>query len=383
MESNKKRLLFLIDVLGIGGAERLLALILKHLSTERYETRVCVFREIYGNPIADRIRELGIPVDLLPLKRLRDPSAIPRLLKYCREHQIDLVHAQLDTASTLGCMASRILGIPSVSTVHTLEPKAEKFRARGRQKLLWFSQRNFCDRVIAVSEMARQHFIEVSGVSSEKVVTIYNGIELDNFAPTEGLDRFKLRQELGIPPQAPLLITIAMLRQLKGIQFMFQALPQILEQFPDLYYLVVGEGRYHDALVSLVDEMGLAERVRFTGLRQDVPDLLAEADLFVLPTLTEALPTVLAEAMAARIPIVVCEVGGVPEMVTNGKNGLLVPPADPDSLAQACISLLSDEGLQHNLTVNGWQMVNQSFSIERQVKNLEQLYDELLTVYGK
>jgi len=383
LDIKKKRLLFLIDVLGMGGAERLLALILKYLSTERYETRVCVFRQIYGNPVADTIRQLGIPVDLLPLKRLRDPSAIPRLLKYCREHQFDLIHAQLDAASTLGSIAARLMHIPNVSTVHILSSPAEKVRGRIRQKLLWFVQRYFCDRIIAVSEITRRHFIGISGVSPDKVVTIYNGIELENFVPPKSKDSLKLRQDLGIPQQSPLLITVAMLRYPKGIQYMIQALPQILEKYPDIYYLVVGEGVYRPDLVSLVKEMGLDERVKFTGLRQDIPDLLSAADIFVLPTLTEALPTVLAEAMASRIPIVACEVGGVPEMVKHGQNGLLVPPEDPEALAQACISLLSDETMRLFMTKAGWQIVNENFSIQRQVNNLENLYDEMLTAYGR
>ena len=383
MSQSKHRILFLIDVLGMGGAERLLVPILDNLSSEKYETRVCVFREKYGNPIATRIRELGIPVDLLPVKHLRDVSAIPRLVKYCRNHKIDLIHAQLDFASTLGGFVSKFMRLPAVSTIHTLPTIAEDFRGQMRQKLLWYSQEKFYDRIIAVADGASKHYLSVSGTSPEKMVTIYNGIELEKYAPPENFDQHKLRHSLGLPQDAHILITVAMLRQKKGIQYMFNALVEIIEQIPNTYYLVVGTGDYQESLISLAKELGLQEHVVFTGMRQDIPELLAISNIFVLPTLTEALPTVLAEAMAAQKAIIACEVGGVPEMIKNEQSGLLIPPADADSLVEACLTLLENPEKQRAMAQAGWQIVNQKFSIQSQVGNLEALYDELLGAYER
>src|SRR4029450_7587873 len=111
---------------------------------------------------------------------------------------------------------------------------------------------------------------------------------------------------------------------------------------PKTYYLIVGGGSHHEALIEEVNRTGVGERVIFAGMRRAVPRLLAASDIFVLPTLTEALPTVLAEAMAAKLPIIASRVGGVPEMVMDGQNGCLVEPEDVDGLANACIGLLAN-----------------------------------------
>jgi glycosyltransferase involved in cell wall biosynthesis len=123
--------------------------------------------------------------------------------------------------------------------------------------------------------------------------------------------------------------------------------------------------------------------VIFAGMRKDVPRLLAASDIFVLPTLTEALPTVLAEAMAARLPIIASRVGGVPEMVVDGQNGCLVEAGDVDGLITACKTLLSRPQKCADMAAQGWEVVQQKFNIERQVDQLEQLYLEQLQAYGK
>jgi glycosyltransferase involved in cell wall biosynthesis len=132
-----------------------------------------------------------------------------------------------------------------------------------------------------------------------------------------------------------------------------------------------------------VQKVRLEDRVIFAGMRRDVARLLAASDIFVLPTLTEALPTVLAEAMAARLPIVASRVGGVPEMVADGENGCLVPPEDLGSLASACIRLLDNPPLRTVMAQAGWQTVDQKFNIERQVDKLEELYFAELKAYER
>jgi glycosyltransferase involved in cell wall biosynthesis len=231
---------------------------------------------------------------------------------------------------------------------------------------------------VAVSEGTRQHHIRLGKLAPEKVVTLYNGIDLSCFSLNGQFDRRASRQALGIPLDAPVLITVAVLRPPKGIQYLIEALPTILQAVPEARYLVVGSGQHEAALKELAQTYGVAERVIFTGARDDVPALLSMSDLFVLPTLTEALPTVLAEAMAAQKPIVASSVGGVPEMIEHGCNGLLVPPADPAKLAAACLQLLQDQAQARAMAYAGRQIVEQRFNIRKQVEHLGDLYQELL-----
>ena len=164
---------------------------------------------------------------------------------------------------------------------------------------------------------------------------------------------------------------------------MIEALPFILKVVPEARYLVVGSGDHEGALKELVKTLGLTDRVIFSGARSDIPDLLATSDLFVLPTLGEALPTVLAEAMAAQKPIIASNVGGVLEMVEHGRNGLLIPPADPARLVEACLQLLQNPAQAQAMARAGRQIVEQRFDIRKQVQCLSDLYQETLTKRGK
>ena len=378
------KIAYLIDGLSMGGAERLMVPILKHLSRDHFEPYVCALQSKEGNPLAEEIRGLGIPVECLYIKRLRDPGAIPRLMQYLRLISADLVHTQLEAANILGNISAKLLRLPSVCTIHVMPSLDVKTKTKVHQRVEWFVLRRFCNRVISVSEEARQYHIEISNTSPDHVTTIYNGIDLSAFLNMDHAhERNAVRAELGIAQDANVLVTVAVLRPPKGIQFMIRALPAILASCPNTYYLIVGDGSHHDALREEVSQAGVKERVIFAGMRKDVPRLLAASDVFVLPTLTEALPTVLAEAMAAKLPIVASQVGGIPEMIANGQNGLLLPPEDVKGLAKACTHLLENPEKRLDMGEEGWKTVNRKFSTDRQVEQLQELYLDQLRAYGK
>jgi glycosyltransferase involved in cell wall biosynthesis len=383
-ENDKKTVIFVIDGLGVGGAERLMIPILACLDRESFEARVCVLQSKEGNPLAADIQALGVSVDSLDVKHLRDFTAILKLRKYLKKHKADIVHTQLEFANILGNISARSMGLPGISTIHVLPVPEAGFKARLHQWAEWTALRLFCDRVITVSEETRRHYIDQSGISPEKLSTIYNGIDLEQFQRIEpDLAHAALRKEFALPDDAILLITVAVLRPPKGIQFMIRALPSILASYPNVYYLVVGDGIHADALVDEVVQNNLKEHVLFAGSRRDIAKLLSGSDIFVLPTLTEALPTVLAEAMACRLPIIASAVGGVPEMVQTGENGILVTPADPGELSAACIQLLVDRDLRMSMGKMGWLKVNEKFNVKRQVLQLQEEYLELINDYEK
>lgn len=382
--SRKYKIAYLIDGLSMGGAERLMVPILKHLSRAYFDPYVCAMQSKDGNPMADEIRALGVPVECLNIKHLRELDAIPRLTHYLKSIRADLVHTQLEAANILGNISAKLLRLPSVCTIHVMPSLDVRTKTKMHQRVEWFTLRHFCDRVISVSEEARQYHIKISGSSEEQVTTIYNGIDLSAFSDMDyARERSSVRTELGIPLDADVLVTVAVLRPPKGIQFLIRAMPAILASHPNTYYLIVGSGSHREALMEEAGKAGVNERVVFAGMRKDVPRLLAASDIFVLPTLTEALPTVLAEAMAARLPLIASRVGGIPEMITNGQNGFLTEPEDLKGLASACIHLLKNREERAAMGAEGWRMVHQKFSIKRQVEQLRDLYLEQLHAYGK
>jgi glycosyltransferase involved in cell wall biosynthesis len=383
-ENDKKTVIFVIDGLGIGGAERLMIPILACLNRERFEARVCVLQSKEGNPLAADIQALGVPVDSLDVKQLRDFTAISKLRKYLKQHKADIVHTQLEFSNILGNISARSMGLPGISTIHVLPVSDAGFKARLHQWVEWTALRLFCDRVVTVSEETRRHYIAQSGISPGKLFTIYNGIDLERFQRIEPyLAHASVRKEFALPDDAILLITVAVLRPPKGIQYMIRALPSIVARFPKAYYLVVGDGVHADALADEAMQNNVGEHVLFAGSRTDIAQLLSGSDIFILPTLTEALPTVLAEAMACHLPIIASAVGGVPEMVQTGENGILIPPADPEELSAACTQLLADHDLRMNMGEKGWLQVNEKFNVKRQVLQLQKQYLELINHYGK
>ncbi len=351
---------------------------LQHLDRNRYEPRVCVFRVRDGNPIAAEIERLGVPVDLLPASGIRDFMNVVSLVRYLRRHGIDLVHTQLETVTVHGGIAAKIVGLPTVHTLHTFAyPEATSKEIR-RSEVAWFALRNFHDKIIAVSAAVGDYAVAKGRVPPERISVLYNGIDTSSFRRRNEADRAAVRKTFGIPADAALVVTVAVLRREKGIQFLIEAWPDILEAVPNAYYLIVGAGPFESQLKSLATTYNLTDRVLFAGARNDIPEILGGSDLFVLPTLDDVLPTVLAEAMASGLPIVASRVGGVPEMVEPGKNGLLVAPADQTQLAEACVRLLRtpDEALR--LAQGGQDVAEARFNVRNQVRKLENIYQELL-----
>ncbi len=382
-ETKKFNIVFLIDGLGWGGAERLMIPILANMDRRLFSVRVGVFQVRNGNPIADDLRALGIPVDLIPVPYMRDLTAVSRIAAYLKDVNADLIHAQLELGDILGGLAALRMRLPIVSTLHTMPSRDMSLKSRMHQEVEYFCLRHFFNMVISVSDEARQFHKDIGKLPDRKTCTIYNGIDLSHFPASPQSDREAVLREFNIPAAATVLITVAVLRELKGIQYMIRALPEILSVHPDLYYLIAGSGDFQSALMEEAARVGVSERVVFAGARKDVPALMSASDIFILPTLTEALPTVLAEAMAASLPILACRVGGVPEMVEDGINGKMVAPADPQQLANACTDMLRDPDALVKMGLAGRQIVEEKFNVRVQVDKLQALYQSLITSYGK
>jgi glycosyltransferase involved in cell wall biosynthesis len=374
----KRRIVWLIDSLSPGGAEQLMPSLLNHFNRDQFEMRVCVLQIKRGNPISKEIEELGISVDLIQIHSLKNPFNIFRILHYFIRHSPDLIHTQLEFSDILGNIAAKILRKPSVSTLHTLDVmKNYKFSA-SRKILKWFVLKKYCDRIITVSNKTREHHIQFGRIPQEKIKTIYNGIQLSRFRNRNPSVLAEKKHALNLNPQHKIITTIAVLRELKGIQYMINAMSIILDRYSNTTYLIIGDGEYGASLQQLITDLRLDEHVIMAGYRTDIPDMLAISDLFVLPSLGDALPTVLIEALAAGTPIVATNVGGIPEIIEDGKNGLLVPAADSQNLANACLQLIESEERAKRLSIAGFETANRRFNVNTQVELLGNIYKELI-----
>jgi glycosyltransferase involved in cell wall biosynthesis len=317
-----------------------------------------------------------VPVHTLAVTRLLRPDAYSQVSGAIDAARPDAIHAQLEFATILGGLAAHRRNIPMISTLHTIGKPDPFTRDALRFRLEARVLRRYADRVVAVSEFARREYLSGLGLPEDRVVTIHNGIEIERFRPEAGA-RTAARSELGIPPNVPLAVTVAVLRPPKGIDDMLAAMPAALDRQPDLHYLVVGEGSARRDLERLVSKYGLDERVILAGNRSDVPRMLAAADVFVLPSHTEALPTAVSEAMAAGLPVVATRVGGIPELVDRD-TGILVERGDRHALAAAVCDIIEDPDLGRLLGERGARKAEQRLDIRQQARRLVTEYRELV-----
>jgi glycosyltransferase involved in cell wall biosynthesis len=207
---------------------------------------------------------------------------------------------------------------------------------------------------------------------------MHNGVDVDAFRPGDTSARLTTRNDLGVPPEARVMVSVAVLRKPKGLQYLISALSGVVTSVPDAKLVIVGEGDHGSALREQVADLGLSDSVVFTGARSDIADLLAMSDVFVLPTLEDVLPTVVAEAMSAGLPVVASDVGGLPEMVVDGETGYLVPPADVVALSEACSLLLQDQEKARKMGMAGRAVAKERFDARRQAARLDDLYVSML-----
>jgi len=375
------RLLWLIDSLAVGGAERLAAIFARTVDASRFNLSVVCLTEIDGNPLAAQLEAAGVRVTTLHARNLRDVGAFSRLLRLIRDEQIDVIHAHLTYAEIWGRVAGWLTGRSVVSTIHVLSyarPRERSARDRAIEALVGFVRRHFGGPVIAVSQALRQRLLNRQ-LPPERVVTVHNGIEIQGFGARDLSSRAQRRAEFGIPENAPVAITVAVVREGKGHDLLVDAAQKVLERMPQAHFLVVGGGPLEDALRRRVETEELAGNFHLTGMRADTPELLALADLFVLPSSQfDALPTAVIEAMAAGLPVIAFESGGVSEIVVDGHTGLIVPKTDASALSGAVLELLGDGARARHMGECGRSRVEAEFSALKWVAKLQEIYRKAL-----
>jgi glycosyltransferase involved in cell wall biosynthesis len=286
-----------------------------------------------GARLLARARTLG--VETLPLdgRGDRGDPEIRRLRAWLRERRIEIFHMHAGTGweGHTATFAAWEAGVPAViRTEHLPDVIADPDERRSHQRLL-----TCVDRLICVSAGARASML-ATGAPLAKLALVRNGI----IPPSVRADRADVRRRLGIPPDAPLALTVARFTEQKGHAFLLDAVPAILAAAPNARFVWVGDGPLRPELTRAIREYGLDRAVLMLGQRVDVPDLLVAANCFVLPSLFEGLPIALLEAMAAGLPVVATRVCGNEEAMIDGVTGRLVPPRDPAALAAAMLEAI-------------------------------------------
>lgn len=323
-----------------------------------------------GSAIAQQARQVGLRVQEMPYRGDLDLRLTLYTWRTVRAEQPDIVHLHSRRgADTWGALGARGGGARAV----VLSRRVDNPLRRHPLNRLRFGP--LCDKIVAISEAVRRVLL-AAGIPAEKVVCVPSAVDPRPYDQPDR--RAELRAEFGLPAEARLVGVIAQLIPRKGHRFLLLAIPAVLQQYPQTYFLFCGQGPEEARLRALVERWGLTEQVIFAGFRSDIPRLLAGLDVVVHPALREGLGVVLLQAMAARRPLVATNVGGIPEAVRHGENGLLVPPGDSVALGVALCELLADPDRARALGERGREIVETKFSPEAMVEGNLRVYRELL-----
>ena len=385
------RVLQVVSDLGVGGGQEVVATLTRSLIAVDCIPVVVALRD---GPLRADLERAGITVEVLRGRTqslVALPAALAELRRVRRDfaaivarHRPEVIQTHLLRALDFLVLTLRAeRGVRRVFwTFHNarLDLRADQLSGhvwllgpkRLAYRVLYFAAGRTVDGFIAVSDdvgaAVRRQFHPPPG----RVVTIPNGVDTERYGQL--IDRAAVRERVGIPGDARVLIVVAKLMKQKGHEFLLRALPSLFERFPDLHVLLVGDGPLRSRLTDDIAQLPGAARVHLAGNRRDVGDLLAASDLFVLPSLWEGLPMALLEAMATGLPAVVTDVSGSGQVVVDGESGLVVPPGDVERLCAAIGLMLDDPDRAKRMGIAGRRRVDRFFSARVQAARHAALY---------
>ena len=361
-----------------GGGERYLEVLFGRLDRSRFQPLLICPEP---GPFVEAMQRRGIPTHVVTLSPLVNPLALLRLARLLAREGVTILQTHGARANAYGRLAGRFAGVPFIiSTVHnSLRDYEVSSLKRGLYQAALRFTLPLVDRIICVSEALRKDLTEECPSAGNRAVTVYNGVETTPFASSG--NRTEVRHAFGIR-QGPMLVAIGRLTEQKGHRYLLQALPALLTRWPALRCVFVGEGALRDALRELATQLGVAQVCLFAGSREDIPDILAAADVVVLPSLSEGFPFVALEALAAGRPVVAARVNGVPELIEDGRTGRLFPPRDTTALSAALQEVLNDPDRSAAMAQEGRRLVQARFTADRMVADTAAVFESLVRGAG-
>jgi glycosyltransferase involved in cell wall biosynthesis len=379
------RLLKFVDAFGFGGTERHVADLARTLDAERFDLRLACFRR-WGQFLPD-LESRGVPIAEFPIHRLYAPATLRqqlRLAAFVRRSGAEIVHTYNFYANVFAVPAARLAGAPVVvASIRDTGAYVTPLQRRVQRAVC-----RLADGILVNADAVKQWLVG-QGFRPGRIRVIRNGVDLGRFE-RPAVRSGRLRADLGLPADAPIVAVFCRLHHLKGLEYFLDAAAVLALRDARPRFLIVGdrfagknggvirETFYQRELEARARRLGIGDRVVFTGFRLDVPDLLAEIAVSVLPSLSEGLPNTVLEAMAAGVPVVATRVGGSPEIVEEGRTGLLVPPRDAAALAEAVGRLLTDPALAAALSGEARRRLATRFSLQAMARETERFYLELL-----
>ena len=355
----------------IGGTERQFVNVVHRLDRERFDLHLSCFRK-FGAFLPD-IEASGHPLTAYRIRSLygvRTSMVQFQFANYLRKHRIEVVHTYGLYPNIFAIPAARVASVPvTIASVRDMGAHTTDMQRRVQQVVC-----RMATCVIANAEAVRD-WLSQQGIAREKIRVIRNGLVLKDLPPVDGPS---IREEFGIPYDAPIVGAICRLTRIKGIDYLVEAAGIVHARHPNAYFVVLGDGECKAELIQRATQLGIHSRIVFTGFRTDTARFLSAFTVSVLPSLTEGLSNTVMESMAAGVPVVATNVGGTPEILSDGVTGLLVKPKNATVLANAISTLLDNPEFARQLGQAGKKHIVQEFSMDQTVRRTEALYQELL-----
>ncbi len=374
------RIMHITNDMEIGGVQGKIVSLLKNL--KRDDMQFYVATVAASGPLSRQLKDVGVQARYFPcigralFLRWINLYQVWKLSRWIKELNIDIVRTHLFIGGFIGRIAALLVRAPII--IHT-EHNTYIWK---RFYHIWIDKflARFTKIIVSVSKEVKRFTIKQERIDEEKFVTIYNGIDLADFNINE---KGNFKEELKIPRDAVLVGSIGRLVSQKGFEYFLVAAKGVLKIIPYAYFIIIGDGPLRYRLKKVVESLGISSKVILTGYRRDIPRILRSLDIFVLSSLIEGLPNALMEAMACERPVIATKVGGVPELISQDENGLLVYPRDSQALCGAIVSLIKDRDKAGMLGEAAKRLITEKFGIDNMAKETEKLYRKIITEIDK
>ncbi|MBI3378782.1 MAG: glycosyltransferase [Nitrospirae bacterium] len=369
LNNQKIKILLFCSSLNIGGTERNIVKIAKHVDKTRFDVEIfCLFG---SGPLEDELKDAGIRYSFGNFGRIFDFRVYWRALKALKKNDFDIVHCFGYPTTYFGVLLGRLVGIPNIIVaIQALDTW------KGKEHILLDRLiRPFVTLYIADSEGARSFAMVQQGIIPDNIITIYDGVDILSLKPSK--DIHQLRKELGILNNFPIVGVVARLQdEHKGQSYFIKAIPLILKEFPDTNFLIVGDGADRVYLKSLAEEIGVRNKVVFAGFRTDLANIFSIIDILVIPSVQwESITKTMLEAMAMARPIVATNVGDICEIFKGGETGILILPGDSPEIANSVNYLLNNPDYAMRIGNEGLKEIQKcGLILEKSIKSLEDIY---------
>jgi L-malate glycosyltransferase len=360
-----------------GGTERQVIELIKGIDRNRFDIFVGAFRP--GGQMEDYLNKANIPINYFPIESMYSLNSIRQLWqlrKFLIDNRIDVLHTFSLIGNTFGVLGGMLARVPVIITSR---------RDMGVMNPRFYGplQTNLShsvDAIVTNAQAIKQKMVDEENINPNKIKVIYNGVDINRFSLEKKFCE-EVRCELRISKHDPIIGIIAEIKPVKGHIYLLKAVKRLIKSIPDLKVLIIGDSIEPETRAGVeaeVSELGLKDHAVFLGRTQEVPRLLTAIDISILPSLSEGVSNTILESMAAGVPVIATNVGGSPEVVLDGKTGLIVPPADSDALADAILRLLDNPEFATRLAAQARSMVIHHFSKENMIDNYENLYLQLI-----